>query len=459
MASIRNDTISNEGQRALVDSLIDDGLHHRFAFDPKRGWFELGEDRLWRCTGKEAPELLTYISRRGQGMKVKGISQMEACLRLAQADSAFRRENAFDRENLVVGLPNGKVVDFSNNVLQPVLQPMVREPFPGELISRHVGASPNRPLFDQITYSEGDEAPPKWGAFLRQVLPSEAEVIYMQCLFGMCLLGDTREHKAHLFYGKTRNGKSVTLNILEAVAGGYHSLVETKALLSNKNEHPTWLAKLANARLAADDDIENAAWATSIFKKLATGAKLQARFMYGDFFEFWPKCSLVFTGNYLPRLPKNAEALRERIRIIPFPRIVPKENRNMNLEGELLKELPGIVAWALEGAATYLRCGLPDNTPAMEALRKEWQSEETDPVEQWLRENVQAVPGAKLSNAELFKAMGEVMVVGQDHRPVTKKLKKLFPMAQPKPLGGNKGRGYENVALRQGNANSALLPE
>ena len=74
-----------------------------------------------------------------------------------------------------------------------------------------------------------------------------------------------------------------------------------------------------------------------------------ARFMRQDFFEYRPQFKLDISGNHKPSLRSVDEAIRRRFNLIPFTVTIPEEERDPELGGRPKDELPGILAWAIQG--------------------------------------------------------------------------------------------------------------
>ena len=105
------------------------------------------------------------------------------------------------------------------------------------------------------------------------------------------------------------NGKSVFLNTIAGVLGGYHRTAAIETFAASTGErHPTDLAGLRGARLVtATETEEGRRLAEARVKALTGGDRISARFMRQDFFEFQPQLnssSLAITGRDLGRLTK-----------------------------------------------------------------------------------------------------------------------------------------------------------
>ncbi len=98
---------------------------------------------------------------------------------------------------------------------------------------------------------------------------------------------------------------------------------------SHRDRHPTEIAKLRGARLVTAPEMEKGAELAINKLKLVTGGdRLTARKMHQDFVEFEPTFKLVLVGNALPKLADVDEAIRRRLRIIPFSVTIPPTKRD-----------------------------------------------------------------------------------------------------------------------------------
>jgi putative DNA primase/helicase len=161
-------------------------------------------------------------------------------------------------------------------------------------------------------------------------------------------------------YGTGANGKSTFLNAITSAMGDYHRTAPIETFTSSPTDrHPTDLAGLRGARLVTAIETEQGRrWAESRIRTLTGGDPISARFMRQDFFEYMPQFKLVFAGNHKPGLRSVDEAIRRRFNLIPFTVTIPPRERDKKLGDKLQCELPGILAWILEGTAAWRRFGL-----------------------------------------------------------------------------------------------------
>lgn len=229
---------------------------------------------------------------------------------------------------------------------------------------------------------------PRWKKFLEQVTDNDDKLItYLQRLAGYCLTGLTVEHTLHFFYGTGANGKSVFLNTLTGILSDYAFVAPMETFTESYGErHATELAALDGARLVVSQETEHGKrWAQSRIKSLTAGDPQTARKMRQDFYTFVPKLKLVIAGNAKPRLMSVDEAMRRRFHIVPFTVCIPVADRDPDLTETLVKEWPGILAWAIEGCLEYERIRLHPPESVLAATKRYLESQ--DIFAEWLSMN------------------------------------------------------------------------
>jgi putative DNA primase/helicase len=142
-------------------------------------------------------------------------------------------------------------------------------------------------------------------------------------------------------------------------------------------------------------------WAESRIKTLTGGDKIAARFMRQDFFDFTPQFKLLIAGNHRPSLRAVDEAMRRRFNLIPFTVTIPPEERDPKLAEKLKAELPGILAWMIEGCRQWRRLGLAPPQAVRDATDAYLEAE--DAIAAWLAECCEHDPNAWESTSALFQ--------------------------------------------------------
>lgn len=262
-------------------------------------------------------------------------------------------------------------------------------------------------LLSKLTPVEYDPAAkaPLWEAFLERILPDPELRSFVQRAAGYSLTGSTREQVLFLLYGTGANGKSVFLEILRALHGkGYAQQADFSTFLVKKNEGiPNDRAKLAGARfVSAIETDEGRRFAEALVKQMTGGDTLTARFLHHEFFDFQPEFKLWLAANHKPVIRGTDHAIWRRIRLIPFTVTIPDPEQDKDLPEKLRKELPGILAWAVEGCRSWQTFGL--GTPeAVRSATDEYRTE-MDLVGRFLDECTLRGPRCEVRATPLYEA-------------------------------------------------------
>jgi len=124
--------------------------------------------------------------------------------------------------------------------------------------------------------------------------------------------------------------------------------------------------------------------------------------MRGEFFEFSPTHKLWVYGNHKPVVRGTDEGIWRRIRLIPFEVTIPGDKQDHKLPAKLRAELPGILAWAVQGCLDWQRDGL--GTPAEVKAATEAYRAEMDVIAEFLAESCVMTPKAEATKTALYEA-------------------------------------------------------
>ncbi len=115
--------------------------------------------------------------------------------------------------------------------------------------------------------------------------------------------------------------------------------------------------------MIATETEENRALDEPRVKQLTGGDKISARFMRGNFFEFWPTHKIWIHGNHKPRISGTDHGIWRRPLLVDFPVIIDKKDQDLALRDKLEGEAPGILNWMLVGCLMWQQEGLqpPDS--------------------------------------------------------------------------------------------------
>lgn len=226
-----------------------------------------------------------------------------------------------------------------------------------------------------VRYQEGAGCP-TWHKFLQEILPEPELQAFMRRWFGWCLTGVVNAEVLPIFYGTGANGKSTMVNVLLELLGDYGMQAPQDLLMVKRREHPTELADLHGRRLVASAEIEEGVRLNeSLVKQLTGRERVRARYMRQDFFEFDPTHKLVLLTNHKPTIRGSDKGIWRRLKVVPFEVTIADADQDKHLADKLRAELPGILAWAIEGCLEWQRDGLGEPQKVRDASA-EYQSEQ-----------------------------------------------------------------------------------
>jgi len=293
--------------------------------------------------------------------------RLEAMLSVARNEPPIsERGDSWDRDPLLLGVVNG-AVDLRTGVLLPGE--------PGQGITK----------FTPLRFDPSASCP-RWLQFLNEIFSGDEELIdFIWRAAGYSLTGDTSEQCVFACFGTGSNGKSVLLSIMRKLAGTYaYNAPFSVFELQNRGNIPNDVAALAGARLVTSSETNEGTRLNEARLKALTGNDpITARFLNREFFTFYAEAKFWLAVNHRPRVEDESFGFWRRVRLIPFNRTFDKD-QDKGLEAKLVRELPGILAWAVAGCLEWQRRGLEPPTvvtAATEAYRVE-----SDPLAPFLEE-------------------------------------------------------------------------
>lgn len=318
-----------------------------------------------------------------------GAARIHAMIEMAQSDPRIvAKPDAFDADPMLFNCVNG-TVDLRTGEL--------RKHDRGDLLTR----------ISPATFEPCAAAPVFREMLHRTFAGNESMIAYLQRVVGYSLTGRTDEQCLFFLYGPGCTGKSAFTELLRVLFGDYAMHAPFATFEERRSEGPrNDLARLQGARLVtAVESCEGRSLDEASVKALTGSDTITARFLNREFFEYRPQFKLMFASNHRPRIRGTDEGIWRRIRLIPFTVVVPESQRDPRLGERLRAELPGILAWAVEGCLAWQREGL--GTP--EEVRKATAEyrEASDPLGDFLRDRCTQVAGSTTPSAELYKCYVE----------------------------------------------------
>ena len=278
-----------------------------------------------------------------------------------------RFATGWDTDPDVLGLPDGHLVNLHSGEVRPRTR--------DDLIMRSATVIPA----DRIN-SRG-----AWATFLREAVPRDA-LAWLQVVAGYAATAYTREHLLLFIHGPAGAGKGTFLTVVANALGDYARRVDPGDLMDSQTaeQHPAWLADLDGRRLVVGDELKrNSRWNTARVKALVSGEPIRARRMRQDFYEFKPTAQVILAGNHAPTLASRDTGLTRRLRVLPFTHL--PERPDPRLESRI--DNGEVLRWIVEGAAVYLRHGLPA-PPVAVFVATATNEADSDPLAEFVAENV-----------------------------------------------------------------------
>lgn len=246
---------------------------------------------------------------------------------------------------------------------------------------------------------------PRFLAFLDRIFEQKAELAtFVQRAVGYSLTADMTEQVLFLLYGVGANGKTTFLEIIRLLLGDYAENTPFASFLARENETVrNDLARLVGARFVSSAEVRQAQRLDEVVIKQVTGGDtITARFLYREYFEFLPCFKLWLAVNHKPVIRGTEEAIWRRIRLIPFEIIIPEAERDRKLLLKLQAELPGILAWAVQGCLDWQNYGL--NPPEAVTEATACYRSEMDLLGAFLESAIVHVPGGKIDAKRLYES-------------------------------------------------------
>jgi putative DNA primase/helicase len=293
---------------------------------------------------------------------------------------------------------------------------------------------------------------PLFLAFLDRIFAGDAALIaFVQRALGYALTGEIAEHALFFLHGTGGNGKGVLLNTVLDILGGYAAVAPIEPFLAaSRAPHPADLAMLQGARLVVvQETAHGSCWHEARIKALSGDNPVVARRARGEVFAYRPRFKLWIAGNEKPHLRTVDMGIRRRIKLVPFDVTIPEAEMDHHLRSKLRAELPGILAWMIEGCRAWQRIGLAAPPAVLEATRAYLADE--DVFGAWLEDKVEPAPADATETASaLFSSW--CYYAGAQHVPAGSRI--AFGQAmqargfKPCRIGKERTRGYQGLAFR-----------
>jgi putative DNA primase/helicase len=210
-----------------------------------------------------------------------------------------------------------------------------------------------------VDYDPGAPCP-RFKQYLKEALVEDALITFVKRYSGYTLTGITRERLLAILFGRGKNGKTTLVELLRDALGDYATNTDVETLLARKYQGVgNDVAALKGARFVSAAEVEKGRrLAESKVKQLTGRDTVTARFLFGEPFNFRPEFKLWLSTNNKPVIQGTDDAIWDRLRLIPFTQRFEGAKADPKLPEKLREELPGVLAWMVEGCLEWQEHGL-----------------------------------------------------------------------------------------------------
>jgi P4 family phage/plasmid primase-like protien len=312
-----------------------------------------------------------------------------------------------------------------------------------------------------LPYDWNPDAPcPRFIKFLHEVQPDEATREMLQMLAGLLLVEDPSYDAFWICVGEGGTGKSTFLRLLKSLLGPEN--VCSIPLYRFSEKHLTF--KLASTLANLVDEAPNAdmgRWgslvaAESILKSIASGGEVHVEPKGVDADDQPATARCVFCQNPpLPPFVDRTNGLWRRLRVIPFDVVIDgTDKEENNLAGQIVAEgeLPGMLAWAVQGLGKLRKLTVFPQCPKGAAMIADNRAM-LDKEGAFLCENYKFSEGNFVSSADIATAYAawckeECYPTPKGPQAFAADIRRVFPGVKyhTKTVDGKKKRGWLNIA-------------
>lgn len=264
---------------------------------------------------------------------------------------------------------------------------------------------------DRITMVAGTIYDPKaqcplWERFISEIFEANPELIhYVHKALGYSLTGSVKEQTVFFGFGTGSNGKSVLFSTILEVLKDYcfnapASMFQRNPMNTSTND----VAATEFKRFIMSSEVLSSTKVDEVrLKKWSGGDQETARFLYGEYFSFYPTCKIWLFINHKPQVEDDSHGFWRRVRLIPFNRKFTESEQDRDLSQKLKGELPGILNWLVKGCLLWQKEGL-NPVPEIVSLATIAYQQENDVLAEFLAEMCVESRGEETKASEFYKS-------------------------------------------------------
>lgn len=266
---------------------------------------------------------------------------------------------------------------------------------------------------------DNDADAPRFRQFLNEVFPDDPDKsMAILEMMGYTLMRHCQHEKFIMLIGSGANGKSVLLEVIEALCGRDNVSGVQPSEFHNRFQRAGLHGQLANI---VSELKQGAVIDDDALKAITSGELSKVEHKFKDPFDMRPFATCWFGTNHMPHTRDFSDALFRRALIVEFNEKFDGEHHapDPQLKDKLKAELPGILNFAVAAYSRALDDGFTMPASSKRALR-EWRLE-ADQVAQFVEDDCSAVPGSQVGISELYAAYEEWAADSGVKRTLSKK--------------------------------------
>ena len=210
---------------------------------------------------------------------------------------------------------------------------------------------------------------PNWERFLETSIPDEEVRAFLQRLVGAAFLAESKVKAIPNLQGPKDCGKTIFVNTLEKLAGGYGVQPSPDALMLSKSGGTNFEQDtLRGARFVGiSEPNPNSRLDDTFCKQVTGGDEVRTRTLNQKSAPWLPQCVIFIASNEPVNFTTSDNAFVERLCLVQFPHRfydvaeLPEGDwhvKDYDLERKLAEEFEGIFLWVIRGMWEYLVNGI-----------------------------------------------------------------------------------------------------
>lgn len=264
---------------------------------------------------------------------------------------------------------------------------------------------------------DAEATSPVFDDFLSTIQPNPDVRAFLQRSIGYSLLGTVRERSFWILYGTGANGKSIFVNLFNNLLGQYASGTTTASIMAGRQAAiPNDIARLRGKRfIVIPETEENERLNSALVKALSAGDQMTARFLFGEFFDFYFTGKLWIATNHKPTITDHSKGLWDRLKLVPFNQNIPPDRviKSDDLMAQLLADSPAILAWAVQGCRDYLDLNGLDVPEVIQTEIDSYRREQ-DSIAQFIEECCETIDHARACRPDDYLIAADYRVSNSD---------------------------------------------